>query len=218
MNRSAPVRLDALLVVALLGLMPQLAGRADAGLDDSAIDPPRNNEYKAVLATGLALDNLAFRLPPESLDTGIAMAMTSAGRPFKAVRGHHRLDLVFHPHGSWRLPSHAPKGLALGAGPQLQSQGSMSNRLADELSGRNLADRHSYALIGFAGYRGNRGWAVGPEAWVNADPSYRIRGLGLAVHDLRAGPLRIDLRLGATRRLDQGQAIIGGLELRWYKP
>lgn len=216
MNRPAPIRLDALLVVALLGLMPQLPGRADAAFDHGAVDRRQNKDAAPV--TGLVLGDLAFRLPPESLDAGIAAATAGARQPFDPAPGRYRLDRLSH-HGGWRLPDHlSSRGLVFDAGPQLQTRGSLVNRLADELSGRNLADRHSYALIGFAGYRDNRGWAVGPEAWVNADPSYRIRGLGLAVRDLRAGPLRIDLRLGATRRLNQGQAINGGLEFRWYKP
>ncbi len=219
MNRLAPVRLDALLVTALLGLAPQLPGQADARSGDTMLDARVTYRQRLTPGSDPALGSLVLTLPTVRPDVRIASARTGAGQTFEAISDRHGLDLVFRHHGGWRLPSQAVnRGLVFGAGPQLQSQGSLANRLADELSGRSLANRHSYALIGFAGYRGNRGWAVGPEAWVNADPTYRIRGLGLAIRDLRAGPLRIDLRLGATQRLDQGRAINGGVELRWYKP
>ncbi|MDP3294425.1 MAG: hypothetical protein Q8M37_06755 [Nevskia sp.] len=155
----------------------------------------------------------AIRLDGTEADTAIEIGPADDG---DADPLH--LDALFDQRRSLLSLSHLPHRLSLGAGAQVQGTGNPDRFLVRERHGRSLADRPAYALVGFAGYRSNHGWAVGPEAWVNADPHYRIRGLGVAVRNLRAGPLRVDLRLGATRELNLGRAINGGVEFRWYKP
>lgn len=103
-------------------------------------------------------------------------------------------------------------------GPQEQWLGHDGHRPTDEVDGEHFFGRRAYAVIGYASYRDRHGWAIGPEAWLNGNPRYRIKGLGVAVRNVRAGPLLIDLRLGATRQLNRGQAVHGGAEFRWHRP
>jgi len=108
--------------------------------------------------------------------------------------------------------------LNFAVGPQEPWLGHEGLRPADEIDGQHFFGRRAYAVIGYASYRDSHGWAIGPEAWLNGNPRYRIKGLGVAVRNVRAGPLLIDLRLGATGQPNRGQAIRGGAEFRWHRP
>ena len=115
-------------------------------------------------------------------------------------------------------PGNKAEGFKIGVGPQLQWRASEHQRVAGDLFANYISGRRSYFAKGFAGFRSSGGWAIGPEAWVIGDPSYRIRGYGLALRDLKAGPLRIGLRLGAEKQAEQRRYITGGIEFSWYRP
>ena len=201
MNAGSPRHLEMLLALALLGWAPAPLTRAE-GIDEPA-DAVNGR-------SGRTVDTMAEPFDDEP-DGGFIDAIGS----FRsiAVPDFYRIA---------PLLDRAIGGLALGIGPQLLANGAAGSRFttfsAGIPSGLGRVDRHSYALVGFAGYRGTRGWAIGPEAWVDGDSRYRLSGLGVAVHDQHAGPLRVDLRLGATRQLNLGRVINGGVELRWRKP
>lgn len=127
-----------------------------------------------------------------------------------------RLHLVAVGRGATANPM--ASRLNFTVGPQEQWLGHDGHRPTDEVDGEHFFGRRAYAVIGYASYRDRHGWAIGPEAWLNGNPRYRIKGLGVAVRNVRAGPLLIDLRLGATRQLNRGQAIHGGAEFRWHQP
>lgn len=201
MTIGSPRNLEILLALALLGWAPAPASQAD-GIDEPA-------------------DAISGRFG-RAVETEIDPADDEAdGRFFDAI-GNIRSIALPDVYRIAPLLDRAIGGLTLGIGPQLLATGTPGSRFtaipAGIPSGLSRVDRHSYALVGFAGYRGTRGWAIGPEAWVNGDSRYRLSGLGVAVHDLHAGPLRVDLRLGATRQLNLGRVINGGVEFRWRKP
>lgn len=203
-----------LLPMTLIGIAAGLSAWADEATEAPVPEP----EPQFVEALDLHVRHELIETILADADTGPVVDI--GDQPSTPI--HFRLGEQPRLPGLGALRPARHEGLAFGIGPQVLETGNPADRLAREmigdLIGDSLLERHRYALIGFAGYRGYRGWAVGPEAWVNADPSYRIRGLGLAVRDLRAGPLRMDLRLGATKQQNQIRAINGGVELRWYKP
>lgn len=115
-------------------------------------------------------------------------------------------------------PGNKAEGFRVGIGPQLQWRASERQRLAGDLFANFISGRRSYFAKGFAGFRSHGGWAIGPEAWVIGDPRYQIRGYGLALRDLQAGPLRLGLRIGAEKQAGQDRYITGGIEFSWYRP
>lgn len=67
----------------------------------------------------------------------------------------------------------------------------------------------------FTGYRSYSGWTMGPNAWLDGDPSYQIKGLGMAFNDLGPAPLRIGLGLGTRRLTYQRPFVTVDFELSW---
>lgn len=201
-----PLTMMTLIAIAA-SLVVSLPGRTDEAIETPA------TAFEPLLLGGLDLRVGNDALEAAAIDdTGPDLADQPRTRVHFSLGEQARLRGL----GALR-PTRHPR-IAFGIGPQVLETSRPAERLASDLIGDSLLEHHRYALIGFAGYRSYRGWAAGPEAWVNDDPGYRIRGLGLAVRDLRAGPLRMDLRLGATRQQNQTRIINGGIEFRWYKP
>ncbi len=79
-------------------------------------------------------------------------------------------------------------------------------------------DRTSHSLFivrSFTGYRSYSGWTMGPNAWLDGDPSYQIKGLGLAFNDIGRAPLRVGLGLGTRRLTNQRPFVTVDFELTW---
>ncbi|WP_293392366.1 hypothetical protein [Nevskia sp.] len=78
------------------------------------------------------------------------------------------------------------------------------------------ADCRSPIIVrSFTGYRSYSGWTMGPNAWLDGDPSYQIKGLGLAFNDLGPAPLRVGLGLGTRRMTNQRPFVTVDFEFSW---
>ncbi|WP_273457603.1 hypothetical protein [Nevskia ramosa] len=81
---------------------------------------------------------------------------------------------------------------------------------------RDRTSGHSLFIVrSFTGYRSYSGWTMGPNAWLDGDPSYQIKGLGMAFNDIGPTPLRVGLGLGTRRLTNQRPFVTVDFELSW---
>lgn len=81
---------------------------------------------------------------------------------------------------------------------------------------RDQTSWHSLFIVrSFTGYRSYSGWTMGPNAWLDGDPSYQVKGLGLAFNDIGPAPLRVGLGLGTRRLTNQRPFVTVDFELTW---
>jgi len=81
---------------------------------------------------------------------------------------------------------------------------------------RDRTSSHNLFIVRrFVGYRSYSGWTMGPNAWLDGDPNYQIKGLGMAFNDIGPTPLRVGLGLGARRLTNQRPFVTIDFELSW---
>lgn len=116
-------------------------------------------------------------------------------------------------------PGNRNEGFKLSPGLQTQWRGDDAAPIATGVFANYIFDRQAYYAKGFVGLRGHGGWALGPEASVQGDRSYRITSAGLGLRDLRVGAnLRVGLHAGADFQSGRRTAATGGAEFSLYLP
>lgn len=147
-----------------------------------------------VLLLRLALIGLVIGLPAHAESTTAAAASAS----------EHRRVVQF----SWLAPlSGQPLVNRFGCG-----------MVVEPANCGEPINRHGPFIVGYGSSR----WKLGPEAWLDGDPSYPIKGLrsslGISFSDIGGGPLRVGLSLGAQRQVNQRRYLSFGIEFTWPEP